>query len=159
MAHRTYSWQHGEIHYVRKGLGDPIVLIHNIYPGADHAEFEHNLDQLARQYTVFAPDLLGFGRSATPWLKYTAETYVGLIGDFLRDVVGGPAAVVSAGLTCAYVTEVAAAEPGLFSHLVFVCPRSEPTGLDTPWWFAPLQRLFLTTPPLGTGFHETIRST
>src|SRR4051794_37916414 len=123
MAHRTFEWQHGDVHYVRKGLGDPIVLIHNIYPGADHAEFEYNVDQLARHFTVYAPDLLGFGRSAAPRLKYTSQTYVDLIADFLAEVVDGPAAVMSAGLTCAYVTEVAAARPELFTHLAFVCPR------------------------------------
>src|SRR4051812_22784896 len=107
MAHRDFSWRHGNVHYVKKGLGDPIVLIHNIYPGADHREFEHNLDQLARHFTVYGVDLLGFGQSAAPWLKYTSDTYVELIGDFLREVAGEPAAVISSGLSCAYVTEVA----------------------------------------------------
>ena len=37
-------------------------------------------------------------------------------------------AVVCAGLTCAYVTEVAAWRPNLFTRLLFICPRSEPTG-------------------------------
>lgn len=156
MASHSYPWHRGNVHYVKRGLGDPLVLIHNIYPGADHDEFEHNVDELARHYTVYAPDLLGFGLSDAPRMKYTADTYVELIFDFLRDVVGQPAAVVSAGLTCAYVSEVAAWRPNLFDKLVFVCPRSEPTGLDSPRWFAPLRHLFLTTPPLGLGFYETM---
>lgn len=156
MAQHTFSWQHGDVHFVRKGLGDPVVLFHNVYPGADHHEFEHNIDELARHFCVYAVDLLGFGESAVPRLKYTAAIYIELIGDFLREEVGEPATVVSAGLTSAYVTEVAAAEPELFSHLVFFCPRSEPTGLDAPRWFAPVRRLFLTTPPLGSGFYETM---
>jgi pimeloyl-ACP methyl ester carboxylesterase len=159
MASHTYPWHRGDVHYVKKGLGDPVVLIHNVYPGADHREFAHNLDALARRFTVYGLDLLGFGRSAAPRLRYTGDTYVELIADFLRDVVdrqGGPAAVVSAGLTCAYVTEAAAASPERFTRLVFVCPRSEPTGLDSPRWFAPVRRLFLTTPPLGSGFYETM---
>jgi pimeloyl-ACP methyl ester carboxylesterase len=61
-----------------------------------------------------------------------------------------------AGLACAYVSEVAAWRGNLFSNLVFICPRSEPTGLDSPRWFAPLRRLFLTTPPLGSGYYETM---
>src|SRR4051812_16188371 len=156
MAHREFPWRLGDVHYVKKGLGDPIVLIHNIYPGADHREFEHNLDELSRHFTVYGLDLLGFGRSAAPRLKYTADTYVELIGDFLREVVGEPAAVVASGLSCAYVTDVAAAEPELFSRVVLICPRSEPTGLDSPRWFAPVRRFFLTTPPLGSGFYETM---
>src|SRR3954452_14665805 len=108
MASHSYSWRHGSVHYVKKGMGDPLVLIHNIYPGADHDEFEHNIDQLARQHTVYALDLLGFGRSDAPRLKYTADTYVDLISDFLSQVVAEPAVVASAGLSCSYVCEVAA---------------------------------------------------
>ena len=156
MASHYYAWHYGNVHYVKKGLGDPIVLIHNIYPGADHREFEHNINQLSRRFTVYALDLLGFGQSDAPRLKYTADTYVELIFDFLREEVAQPAAVMCAGLTCAYVTEVAAWRPNLFTKLLFVCPRSEPTGLDSPRWFAPLRHFFLTTPPLGSGFYETM---
>jgi pimeloyl-ACP methyl ester carboxylesterase len=156
MASHYYAWHHGNIHYVKKGMGDPVLLIHNIYPGADHHEFEHNINELARHFTVYAIDLLGFGQSDAPRLKYTADLYVELIFDFLREEVGHPAAVISAGLSCAYVTEVAAWRPNLFSRLVFICPRSEPTGLDSPRWFAPVRRFFLTTPPLGSGFYETM---
>jgi pimeloyl-ACP methyl ester carboxylesterase len=156
MASHHYSWHHGNVHYIRKGLGDPLVLIHNVYPGADHQEFEHNVNELARHFTVYALDLLGFGQSDAPRLKYTAQTYIDLITDFLREEVAEPAAVVTAGLTCSYVTEVAAAHPELFTRLVFVCPRSEPTGLDSPAWFAPVRRFFLTTPPLGGGYYETM---
>jgi pimeloyl-ACP methyl ester carboxylesterase len=158
MSSHTYPWQHGHVHYVKRGLGNPIVLIHNVYPGADHREFEHNVAALARHFTVYAIDLLGFGESDAPRVKYTADTYVNLIGDFLRAVVKEPAAVICAGLTCAYVSEVAAAQPALFTKLVFICPRSEPTGLDSPRWFAPIRHLFLTTPPLGAGLYETTAS-
>ena len=41
-------------------------------------------------------------------------------------------------------------------HAVFICPRSEPTGLDSPRWFAPIRRFFLSTPALGSGFYETM---
>jgi pimeloyl-ACP methyl ester carboxylesterase len=156
MASRDYPWHHGNVHFVKKGLGDPIVLLHNVYPGADHQEFEHNIDALAQRHTVYAIDLLGFGQSDAPRIKYTGDTYVQLIADFLREEVRGPAAVVSAGLSCAYVSEVAASHPELFTHLVFICPRSEPTGLDSPRWFAPIRHFFLTTPPLGSGYYQTM---
>jgi pimeloyl-ACP methyl ester carboxylesterase len=156
MASKYYPWHYGNVHYVKKGLGDPLVLVHNLYPGADHQEFEHNIDELARHYTVYAIDLLGFGQSDAPRMKYTGDSYVELIFDFLREELGSPAVVVSAGLACAYVSEVAAWRANLFNNLVFICPRSEPTGLDSPRWFAPVRRLFLTTPPLGSGYYETM---
>jgi pimeloyl-ACP methyl ester carboxylesterase len=156
MASHYYPWQHGNVHYVKKGMGDPIVLIHNIYPGADYQEFEHNLDQLARQNTVYAIDLLGFGQSDAPRLKYTADTFIELISDFLADEIKRPAVVMCSGLSCAYVSEIASKRPELFTNLIFVCPRSEPTGLDSPRWFAPLRHFFLSTPPLGSGYYQTM---
>jgi pimeloyl-ACP methyl ester carboxylesterase len=156
MASHYYPWHHGRIHYHRRGMGDPLVLVHNIYPGADHQEYEHNVSELARHFTVYALDLLGFGGSDAPRLKYTAQTYVELIFDFLREEVEQPAHVMASGLSCAYVTEVAAWRSNLFRKLVFLCPRSEPTGLDVPRWVAPLQHLMLSTPTVASGYYETM---
>src|SRR5688572_20002492 len=156
MASRYYTWHHGEIHYQRRGLGDPLLLVHNIYPGASYAEYERNIDELARHFTVYALDLLGFGESDAPRIKYTAKTYVELIFDFLREVVEESAHVMSSGLSCAYVTEVAAWRANLFKKLVFLCPRSEPTGLDVPRWVAPLQHLMLSTPTVASGYYEAM---
>lgn len=156
MASHYYAWHHGEIHYQRRGLGDPLVLVHNVYPGASYAEYERNIDALSRRFTVYAIDLLGFGDSDAPRIKYTAEMYVELIFDFLREEVGEPAHVMASGLSCAYVTEVAAWRANLFKKLVFLCPRSEPTGLDVPRWVAPLQHLMLSTPTVASGYYETM---
>jgi pimeloyl-ACP methyl ester carboxylesterase len=156
MASHYYSWHHGEVHYQRRGMGDPLLLVHNIYPGASWEEYERNVDELARRFTVYAIDLLGFGQSASPRIKFTAQTYVELIFDFLREEVEEPAHVMAAGLSCAYVTEVAAWRANLFKKLVFLCPRSEPTGLDVPRWVAPLQHLMLSTPAVSSGYYETM---
>ena len=156
MASHYYAWHHGEVHYQRRGMGDPLVLVHNVYPGASREEYEHNFGELARHFTVYAIDLLGFGDSAAPRLKYTANTYVELIFDFLREEVKQPAHVVASGLSCAYVTEVAAWRSNLFRKLVFLCPRSEPTGLDIPRWLAPVQHLMLNTPAVASGYYETM---
>jgi len=156
MASKYYSWHHGDVHYQKKGLGDPLVLIHNVYPGASHEEYAHNINELARHFTVYALDLLGFGDSDAPRLKYTANIYTELIFDFLREEVARPAHVVSSGLSCAYVTEVAAWRSNLFDKLVFVCPRSEPTGLDLPRWVAPIRHFMLSTPAVANGYYETM---
>ena len=156
MASHYYKWHHGRIHYQRKGMGDPLLLIHNIYPGASLEEWERNIDPLSRHFTVYAIDLLGFGDSDAPHIKYKAVTYVELIFDFLREVVGKPALVVSSGLSCAYVSEVAAWRANLFARLCFICPRSEPVGLDSPRWVAAIRRFLMSSPTLGSGFYETM---
>jgi pimeloyl-ACP methyl ester carboxylesterase len=156
MASRYYSWHRGDVHYQKRGLGDPLLLVHNVYPGASLDEYYRNIAELARHFTVYALDLLGFGESDAPRLKYTAETYTELIRDFLRDEVKAPAHAIASGLSCAYVTEVAAANPELFDKLVFVCPRSEPTGLDLPRWVAPVRHFMLSTPAVASGHYETM---
>ncbi|MGE5607965.1 MAG: alpha/beta fold hydrolase, partial [Bacillota bacterium] len=158
MASHFYKWHHGQIHYQKRGLGPAMVLIHNIYPGANYEEWDRNIAELSRHYTVYAVDLLGFGESAAPRMRYTAQTYIELIFDFLREAVNEPAYVISSGLSCAYVTEVAAWRANLFRKLVYICPRSEPVGLDSPRWFAPIRHLFLSTPALGSGFYDTMAS-
>jgi pimeloyl-ACP methyl ester carboxylesterase len=158
MASHYYDWRLGRVHYDRRGMGDPMLLVHNIYPGASREEFERNIPQLARRFTIYSIDLPGFGDSDAPRLKYTAQLYIQLLADFLRQEIGQAAHVVSAGLSCAYVTEAAARDGGLFNRLVFICPRSEPTGLDSPRWFAPIRHLFLSTPALGSGSYQAIIS-
>jgi len=144
------------VHYVKRGMGDPLLLVHNLYPGASHEEFEHNIAELANHYTVYAIDLLGFGQSDAPWIKYTAGQYVTLLRDFIEEEIGlRRTHVMATGMSCAYVCEVAVWRPDLIGRLVFVCPRSEPVGLETPRWIAPLQRFVMST-PFGGGLYDTI---
>ena len=155
MASKYHVWRKHNVHYQKRGMGDPLVLVHNLYPGASQEEFQHNLDDLSRRFTVYAIDLLGFGDSDAPRRRYTAKLYIQLLKDFCRDVVGKPAHVMAAGLSCAYVSQAAADEPELFDRLVFVCPRSEPTGLDLPRWAAPIRHFMLAAPGLGEGHYQT----
>jgi pimeloyl-ACP methyl ester carboxylesterase len=57
------------LHYLISGKGDPIVLLHG------YAESSHMwlplIPKLAANHTVIAPDLRGFGQSATPPDGYT----------------------------------------------------------------------------------------
>ena len=141
MASHSFRWHYGVVHYQKRGMGDPLLLVHNVYPGASCEEFEHNIDALSQRFTVYAMDLLGFGLSDAPRIRYTAQTYVEQIHDFLREEIGEAAHVVSAGLSSAYVTAVASARTYLFRRIAFCCPRSEPVGMDAPRWLAPIQQL------------------
>ena len=50
-----------DVHYLSGGEGDPLVVIHG---GGDSARsWRKNLEVLAEHYTVYAPDLPGFGSS------------------------------------------------------------------------------------------------
>jgi alpha-beta hydrolase superfamily lysophospholipase len=65
-------WRGHRITYTRHGTGSPVLLVHGLHAGASSYEWRHTIDSLAERYTVFALDLLGFGRSARPRVRYTS---------------------------------------------------------------------------------------
>jgi pimeloyl-ACP methyl ester carboxylesterase len=71
------------LHHVRRGSGEPLVLIHPL--GAELVVWEPLLDLLAGERDVIAVDLPGFGRSA-PLANGAAPTprlLAPSVGDFL----------------------------------------------------------------------------
>jgi len=62
----TWKWRENNINYLE--MGDPskpaLLLIHGF--GASSYHFRYNIPTLARDYHVFAFDLLGFGLSSKP---------------------------------------------------------------------------------------------
>jgi len=123
---RVFPWHHGRVVYRAAGAGTPVLLVHGINAVASGYEMRCNFAPLAKDHRVYLPDLLGFGLSDRPALRYTSDTYVDLLVDFLREVVGEPAHVVASSLTCAYAVAIAAAHPELVRSLVLICP----TGVE-----------------------------
>jgi pimeloyl-ACP methyl ester carboxylesterase len=121
---RRFPWKYGEILYKVKGEREarPLLLIHGFGPGASSFEWRKNFDTLAEQFHVYAIDLLGYGMSDRPRVDYTAETFVDLIGDFIREAIGRPTIVVAHGLPGAYVIANAYRRPQLFERLMLVTP-------------------------------------
>ena len=60
------------LHYLIAGKGDPVILLHG------YAENSHMwrplMAQLAKNHTVIAPDLRGFGQSSKPMTGYDKKT-------------------------------------------------------------------------------------
>src|SRR5919107_928247 len=67
------------------GSGPPVVLIHGMVNSSRH--WERVAQQLARDYTVVAPDLIGHGDSATPRGDYSLGAHASAIRDLLT-VIG-----------------------------------------------------------------------
>ena len=67
--------------FVRTGSGPALLLLHGL--GADHTTWEPVIDQLARRYTVIAPDLLGHGQSDKPRADYSVGGYANGMRDLL----------------------------------------------------------------------------
>jgi pimeloyl-ACP methyl ester carboxylesterase len=158
---RRYPWTEGDVFYKVKGQGEPLVLVHGIYAGASAFEWRKNMDSLSDHFRVYAPDLLGYGLSDRPPLNYTAQTYVQLLIDFVREAAGGaerPVSVVASSLSAAYIIRAAFQRPKLFERLALI----EPAGVSELSREPTLaQRGFhqvLRAPVIGTSLYNTIVS-
>lgn len=110
----------------RRGRGEPLLLVHGIYPGASHEEWDRIISPLSLTHSVYAIDLLGFGESDAPRLTYTTRIYHHLLRDFIRAHIDAPTHVVAAGLSCAAATQLAVFDDDIVRKLVLVCPVDQP---------------------------------
>jgi len=145
-----YAWHDGEISFQRLGSGEPILLLHSFGPGHDSEEWRLAAELLATGYQVFAPDLLGWGRSDKPRQTYDAELYIQLISDFIEDVIGGRVTLCGAGLTGAYAVQIAADRPDLVRGVALSVPHGLEAGGDEPDLKDALIHRLLKLPIVGT---------
>ena len=117
-----YHWRDHDIAYVKRGSGPAMVMLHAIHACAWSMEWREVVPALSERYTTFSLDLLGFGASAHPALRFTAELYIELIRDFLTDVVREPAVLVGSSLGGTYAVSVAAQYPTLARAVCAIGP-------------------------------------
>lgn len=159
-----FQWRGHRVAYTVRGQGTPVLLVHSVHAAASSYEWRANVDALARTRKVFTIDLLGFGRSERPTVRYTPALFLGLLSDFVRQVVGAPCAIVASSLAAAYAIVLGARDPGRFPALVLI----EPVGVvrlsregRTTGEFA---RIAVDTPVVGTAVfnglvsHRAIRA-
>lgn len=72
------------LHYLMSGQGDPIVLLHG-YPETSYA-WRKVIPELAKHYTVIAPDLRGLGDSDKPASGYDKRTVAEDIYQLIRSL-------------------------------------------------------------------------
>lgn len=86
MAETTHEVQYVTLHgkrraYVKQGSGPALLLLHGL--ACDHTTWTPVIEELARKYTVIAPDLLGHGLSDKPRADYTLGGYANGMRDLL----------------------------------------------------------------------------
>ncbi len=67
--------------FVKTGEGPALLLLHGL--GCDHTTWTSIIHDLARHFTVIAPDLLGHGASAKPRADYSVGGYANGMRDLL----------------------------------------------------------------------------
>lgn len=118
-----YSWRGWRVVFYENGPdgATPIVLVHSINAAASAYEMRAPFARLGDRYKIYALDLLGFGASERPPIRYTPDLYVDLLIDFLREV-SGSAHVVATSLSGAFAVQAANRSPELFKSLLLINP-------------------------------------
>jgi pimeloyl-ACP methyl ester carboxylesterase len=151
-SHHTASVNGIQLHYVIGGQGDPLVLLHG-FPQSWY-EWRHIMPALAKNYTVIAPDLRGFGDSSKPITGYDGKTTAEDIYQLVSQLGFNQILLVAHDVGSQTAYSYAAAHPNNVSKLVimdFPFPGFLPPefGENGPWWFA-----FQQTPNLPEALVE-----
>lgn len=151
-----YDWKFGKIRYIKKGKGDPILLLHDTKSYSGINEWLKNIDILSDHYTVYAIDLLGYGYSNKPNLSYNSYLYVSLINDFTKNIIKEQTYVVAKGNTSQFVLCSYILNKDYFKKILLVSPTILTTKY--PNILNKFLRTILDLPVLGTTIYNILNS-
>ena len=151
----VYKWRYGNVNYVVYGSGEPVLLVHDADIGGSLADWAKLIPLLARQYTVYAVDLPGYGLSDKPKLTYSSYLYASFVNDFVADCVGESVCAVADGLAAGFVAAGCKFMPGLYSKILLL-PNND--NKKTSFILSRFFGRFLTIPVYGTLAYNIITS-
>jgi pimeloyl-ACP methyl ester carboxylesterase len=114
--------------------------------------------EFAGRYRVLALDLIGFGESARPAVRFTAADYVRMLVEILRALEGEQLPIlIASGWSAALCAQLAAQHPELVSRLILHMPngRGDIGGQPLTW----STRLLYRTPLLARFIYRNHLST
>jgi haloalkane dehalogenase len=137
-ARRVQRTTRGQAVYHASGEGDPLVFLHDWFPGAASYEWSKVYPAFAASHRVLAPDWIGFGESERPDRSLRAEDYAQSLFEFCRATCGGRRpVVVASGIGAALACLTAARHPEFCARLILFHPCGTARWLDSwvpaPW--------------------------
>jgi pimeloyl-ACP methyl ester carboxylesterase len=153
-----YEWKFGKIHYIVKGEGKPILLVHSMKNGTSLYEYRNIINNLSKKYKVYAIDLIGYGNSEKPKITYTAYIYVQLIIDFIKIVINEPVDIITSGKSNSFTTMACNQNSKLFKKVIFINPEDINTLSKNPTKKDKLLKHIIESPILGTAIYNIISS-
>ena len=118
-----------DLHTVRRGSGEPYVLIHGI--GSRAEGWEPVIDLLAERFSVVAVDLPGFGRSPAQVERPTIDRQTDAVADWLRDE--GLEGCHAGGNSMGGAISLELARRGVVRSAVALAPAGFWTGKERRW--------------------------
>lgn len=133
-SHHMASVNGTRLHYVCGGTGPPVLLIHG-WPQT-WWEWRRIMPALAERFTVFAPDLRGFGDSEKPPPEsgYDVATLCTDLRELLDQLALGPARLVGHDLGGLVAYAFARLHPDRTARLALADTPLPLFGLDAPAW-------------------------
>ena len=111
----------GELHFVKKGSGFPVVLLHPL--GTAVWTWQYVIDALAQNYTCYAFDMLGHGQSDKPRRHFNLPDYANALDHACQVLNIHRAHIVGNSVGAVLATETAASFPDRVDKLTLVgCP-------------------------------------
>jgi pimeloyl-ACP methyl ester carboxylesterase len=115
------------LHYLEAGQGAPIILLHGT--GGEGARWMPQIQGLAGDFRVIAPDQIGFGQSDKPLTAYHAGVFAGFLAAFMTSIGVPKATLIGQSMGANVAMNLAVAHPQMIDRLVLVNGgsfRSEP---------------------------------
>ncbi len=153
-----YKWKEGNIFYIKKGKGSPLLLIHDTDSRSSGEEWSKIIKRLSKTHTLYIIDLLGCGRSDKPALQYTNYMYVQIITAFVKDVIKDIPDVVATNLSAAPVIMASAINKNLFKKIILINPVSLQQLKQVPDKSSKFRQNVINLPIIGTFIYNKLMS-
>lgn len=105
-------------HYLKAGGGPPVVLVHG--GASDSRDWFDTMTALAHRYTLYAPDLIGFGQSDRNEVGYYLSDFSDFVLDFIDTLQLEKPALVGHSFGARVCLDVAFQNHELVGKLVLV---------------------------------------
>ncbi len=123
---RDWVWRGWQTRYTYQRCSDlsnhtnaaPVLLLHGF--GASIGHWQHNLEFLATHHTVYGLDLVGWGGSRKPNIKYDINLWVDQVYDFWQAFVGQPMILIGNSIGSLVALVAAARYPEMAASLIMV---------------------------------------
>jgi 3-oxoadipate enol-lactonase len=123
------------IHYLQRGQGEPLLLIHGL--GSSGADWAFQVAALERRFRIIVPDLPGSGHSPPPSSEYTIDGFASAMWKLMDHLGVATPNIVGFSLGGAVALEMATLRPasvprlGLINSLATYRPRDVRKWLET----------------------------
>jgi len=101
-----------------------ILLVHGL--GGSAESWTYNVDEFAKHFHVFAPDLIGFGHSDKPNIRYAMKIFTNFLSKFMDAMGLKKASIVGSSMGGQIAAEFAIKYPDKIEKLVLISPAGIP---------------------------------